>query len=586
MGLLELIRAHRKAAAQAVESVVDDEALRLEGGLIDFVEAAWSSVDGSEYKPSWAIDALCEHLQAVTDGRIPRLLINFPPRCGKTLITSVCWVAWTWARRQRTYLSGPGVRFLCASYGHGLSLTNSNLTRRLILSPWFQSLWGHRFGFREDQNTKAQFDTDCGGSRLSTSVGGTLLGVGGDIIIVDDPHNTEGVESEAERDTVVRWWSELSTTRLNDPKQAAIVVIMQRLHENDLSGKILSSDDEWDHLMIPMEFDTNRRCVTSLGWRDPRGLDDDGEPLDDDELDEREGALMWPERFGAKEVTALKTGLGPYMASGRLQQAPAPRGGGIFQRDWWQMWDAKTSNFDYIIASVDGAFTEKEENDPSAMTVWGIRRDDATNRPQIVLVGAWRKHLKFSGPRLDRLSNTAVIDGQTWHPDIVLPGMDRTEITRRNRLYKRRCAAQWGLVEWIADTCEERKVDLLLIEGKASGISAAQELGNRYRVRKWGIQVMPVKGDKVARALAAQPTFSQGLVYAPFRDGLPLDWAALVIDEMSIFPKGTYDDLTDSATQAINYLRSVGQAQSDEEAAAQALEPLRRRPKVKAIYPV
>jgi hypothetical protein len=111
-------RLDAEIARRAEARRLDAAALRLEGSLIDFVEAAWSSVDGSEYKPSWAIDALCQHLQAVTDGHIPRLLINFPPRCGKTLITSVCWVAWTWARRERTYRSGPGVRFLCASYGH------------------------------------------------------------------------------------------------------------------------------------------------------------------------------------------------------------------------------------------------------------------------------------------------------------------------------------------------------------------------------------------------------------------------------------------------------------------------------------
>jgi hypothetical protein len=359
------------------------------------------------------------------------------------------------------------------------SLTNSNLTRRLILSPWFQSLWGHRFQFREDQNTKAQFDTDCGGSRLSTSVGGTLLGVGGDIIVVDDPHNTEGVESDAERETVLRWWSELSTTRLNDPKQAAIVVIMQRLHEEDLSGKILSGNEEWDHLMIPMEYDTTRRCITSQGWRDPRSLDEEGEPLDGDDLDAREGALMWPERFGAKEVAALKAGLGPYMASGRLQQSPAPRGGGIFEREWFQLWESeKFPSFDFLVASLDGAFTEKEENDPSGFTVWGTFLHEGRRR--IMLVSAWRKHLKFSAPRVERLSDPTIIDGQMWHPDVVLPGMSRIEIDRRNALYRRRCQPRWGLIEHVANSCRRCQVNTLLIEAAGPGISAAQEFAKRY----------------------------------------------------------------------------------------------------------
>src|SRR5262249_12018745 len=117
-------------------------------------------------------------------------------------IASICYPAWTWAQSGISFLRGPQVRFLCGSYNHELSLTNSNLTRRLILSPWYQSLWGHRYKFREDQNTKTKFDTSAGGSRLATSVGGSLLGIGGDVLVIDDPHNVEQAESEAERKTV------------------------------------------------------------------------------------------------------------------------------------------------------------------------------------------------------------------------------------------------------------------------------------------------------------------------------------------------------------------------------------------------
>ena len=374
----------RLAALEAryTEDVVDpdlaDEIERLEGSLIDFVREAWASIDSSEFCDNWAIEGLCEHLQAVTEGDISRLLVNFPPRCSKTLITSVCWAAWTWARRERNYRSGPNVKFLCGSYGHTLSILNSNLGRRLILSPWFQERWGKRFHLRVDQNTKSQWDNSAGGSRLSTSVGGSLLGLGGDIIVVDDPHNTESVESGAERQSVLGWWKELSTTRLNDPKRAAIVVIMQRLHEEDVSGTILSSDEDWVHYCVPMEYDPRRHCTTSIGWNDPRGCNEDGEPLIDpathmprdqeaaQELyQQRAGLLMWPERFGPDEVEKIKTGLGPYMASGRLQQAPAPQKGGIFQRDWWQVWEDQKSNMfpacEFVVASLDGAFTEKEE---------------------------------------------------------------------------------------------------------------------------------------------------------------------------------------------------------------------------------
>ena len=108
--LLQLIRQVR--AQRHATDALEGERLRLEGSLIEFVEEAWPFIDAAPYQPNWAIDALCEHLQAVTEGRISRLLINFPPRCGKTIITSVCWIAWTWARRERTFRSGPRVRFL------------------------------------------------------------------------------------------------------------------------------------------------------------------------------------------------------------------------------------------------------------------------------------------------------------------------------------------------------------------------------------------------------------------------------------------------------------------------------------------
>ena len=111
--LVQLIRQVR-AQRQATDALAG-ERLRLEGSLIEFVEEAWPYIDAAPYQPNWAIDALCEHLQAVTEGRISRLLINFPPRCGKTIITSVCWIAWTWARRERTFRSGPQVRFLRAA---------------------------------------------------------------------------------------------------------------------------------------------------------------------------------------------------------------------------------------------------------------------------------------------------------------------------------------------------------------------------------------------------------------------------------------------------------------------------------------
>jgi hypothetical protein len=192
-----------------------EERAALEDSLLNFVEAAWPSLDPAPYQRCWAIDALCEHLQAVTEGQIKKLLVNFPPRSAKTNISSICYPAWTWARSEKSYLSGPQVRFLCGSYNDDLALQNSTKHRRLLQSPFYQKRWGKRFTITLDQNTKTQFDTSAGGSRISTSARGSLLGIGGDIVTLDDPHNTKQAESEAERLSALTWWREISTTRLN-----------------------------------------------------------------------------------------------------------------------------------------------------------------------------------------------------------------------------------------------------------------------------------------------------------------------------------------------------------------------------------
>ena len=512
----------------------------LEGSLTEFVRAAWPSIDPAEYQESWAIDALCDHLEAVTEGHIKRLLVNYPPRCGKTNVTSICWPAWTWARQKQTYLSGPATKFLCGSYSYKLSNQNSNMTRRLIMSPWYQERWGKSFSIREDQNAKEQFDNTKGGSRIAASVRGGLLGIGGNIIDVDDPHNTEEVESEAERETVLTWWRELRSTRLNDPKQAAIVVIMQRLHAEDVSGFILDGPDadDWTHLMIPMSYDSRRHCVTVL----KRDDDGESEKVWEDPRTE-DGELMWPERFGPREVRALEVSLGSYMASGRLQQMPTPSGGGIFKRDWWQLYPPEGEAFtpagkpvkplefprmEYIVASVDTALTEKEENDWSACTVWGSWRNEY-DRSKLMLMDAWQDRLEFR-----------------------------------------------PLVERIIETCRRNRVDRVLIEAKANGISVAQEIGRLLRGEEFGGSMIVPKGDKVARAYAVTHLFEARMIYAPDRK-----WADMVMDQCAVFPKGAHDDLVDTVTQALKHLRDSGIASLPEERE----DDLMRRNSVRASQP-
>ena len=557
-----------RLAAALYERAKREERLILEGSLSTFVKAAWSSIDSSEYQESWALDALCDHLEAVTRGHIKRLLINFPPRCGKSNVTSIAWPVWVWAQSQTSFVSGPNVQFLCGSYNHTLALQHSNKARRLLQSPFFQHYWGDRFKLLADQNSKGQYDTDHGGSRIATSVGGSLIGIGGSVILVDDPHNTESVESEAERETVMRWWTELSSTRLNDPNLTAIVVVMQRLHEKDVTGNILEkSSQDWTHLMLPMRYVPNRHCITRLSptrlWEDPRH--------------ETRQELLWPERYDEKQVKRLEADLGPYMASGRLQQRPTPAGGGIFKDEWWgvyplQIGQSPKHTFEFRVASLDPAYTSNSENDPSGFSVWGVYNDEKRNR-KILMLSAWEKWLELHGEDIER------------------------QVGEKEAAYIQRCKPKWGLVEWVAYECKRHRVHVLLIEDKASGHSVAQEIRRLYSDQDWGVRLYnPGTQDKRARAYSVQPLFANGMIESPasvddegnvaFRD-----WAQKYMTQASSFRglSGDDDNFVDSMTQALRFMRDQGWAVRSEERQAEEtafmLQNGSRASKRDPIYP-
>jgi hypothetical protein len=201
--------------------------------LREFVLQAWAVVEPSTpFVPGWHIDVIIEHLEAVTRGQIRNLLMNVPPRHMKSLLVSVFWPAWEWIR-------WPERRWLFSSYAAQLSIRDSVKCRRLIESPWYQARWGHVFSLTSDQNTKGRFDNNRSGYRLSTSVGGAVTGEGGDRIICDDPHNVQEAESDSVRKNALDWFDVVMSTRVNDPKTSSKLVVMQRCHQQDLSGHLL-----------------------------------------------------------------------------------------------------------------------------------------------------------------------------------------------------------------------------------------------------------------------------------------------------------------------------------------------------------
>src|SRR5947207_1048822 len=193
--------------------------------LLQFVRDAWHVCEPkNEFVEGPHLKMICEHLEAITRGQIQDLLINIPPRHMKSLAVCVFWPAWEW-------INFPHRRWLFASYAQSLATRDSLRCRRLIESPWYQKNFGSRFVLCGDQNTKERFENDKGGHRIATSSGGSATGEGGDRVVIDDPHNVIDRESDVERRRTLTWWDETMSTRLNDPKTGAKVIVMQRIHE-------------------------------------------------------------------------------------------------------------------------------------------------------------------------------------------------------------------------------------------------------------------------------------------------------------------------------------------------------------------
>lgn len=315
--------------------------------LANFAKRAWHVLEPSaELKWGWALDAICLHLEAVTDGRIKRLLMNVPPGSMKSLLTGVIWPAWEWGPQGK-----PEMRFVGTAHEETLAIRDNRKCRDLIKSEWFQSLWPLELS--KDLNGKREFGNVRKGIRQARAFT-SMTGVRGDRVILDDPISADNANSEAKLEAARLAFTETLPTRVNSD-QSAIVVIMQRLNEKDVSGVIKEMGLPYTHLWIPMRFESNNRCVTSIGWSDPR---------------EEDGELMFPERFGEEQVQELEKTLGSYGSAGQLQQRPSPRGGGILKEEWFRYY-LKRPPLEYRAIFADTAQKTKEENDYSVFQCWG-----------------------------------------------------------------------------------------------------------------------------------------------------------------------------------------------------------------------
>jgi predicted phage terminase large subunit-like protein len=286
--------------------------------LATFVRRAWAVLEPEQpYVHGWHLDAMAEHLEAITAGQIRRLLMNVPPGTMKSLLTGVFWPAWEWGPVGRA-----SVRFIGASHEATTLATRDNVRmRRLVTSEWFQRLWP--LALVGDQNEKTYFENEKTGWRQSCAVK-SMTGRRGDRVSWDDPHSVEDAHSKAALAEAERVFSETLPTRLNNPATSAILVTMQRLAVGDVSGIILARELGWDHLCLPMEFEAPR-APTSIGFVDPRT---------------QVGELLFPGRFPREVVDRDKRVMGPAATAGQFQQRPAPAEGNEFQPDMITVVDA------------------------------------------------------------------------------------------------------------------------------------------------------------------------------------------------------------------------------------------------------
>ncbi|MCK1707659.1 phage terminase large subunit [Bradyrhizobium sp. 143] len=317
-----------------------------------FIQRAFATVfPGSEYLSNWHIDAIAHQLMRVHDGDCRRLLINQPPRSLKSLSVSVAFVAWLLGH-------DPSRRIIVVSYASELSAELHRQFRMVIESGWYQELFP---AMRPAKDTGTELVTTTGGSRYATTVGGTLTGRGADLIIIDDPLKAEEAMLEPGRNRVTDWFGGTLVSRLNEKQTGCIIVVMQRLHEDDLAGHLLQAGG-WHHLDLPAI-----------------AVEDSDIPIGKDRVFRRRtGDLLHPRREGKPVLERIKAEIGSLQFSAQYQQRPVPLERNLIKRDWFCRYDQlpAAGASGYVVQSWDTAMMTGKANDYSVCTTWRMIKND------------------------------------------------------------------------------------------------------------------------------------------------------------------------------------------------------------------
>lgn len=502
----------------------EDEQTRIERklceeSLYEFCKRAWPySGNGNTFVETWHIKALCEHLEEAYNNKITYLVINMPPRTGKSTVLNVIFPAWAFAKE-------PYLKFLYASHSEVLAHRDSDFCRELIKSPWYQNLWGDKFSLTND--TKIKFNNNHSGFRMALGVGSRITGFGAHVIVWDDPNNIADLDSPTIREGINQTWDLTMSSRWADPNRFVRIISQQRGHVYDVSGHILEKNNpKVVHLCLPMEFEPNRKCKTvplkstdGKRWEDPR---------------KKEGELLCPLYLTREKVNELKSDLkSEYAIAGQIQQRPAPATGGIFKAEWFQAWcEETTPDLEFIIQSWDTALSKEVTACYSVCTTWGVFIDPITKHPNVILLDMWRGRVEYPELRsmAQRLANN-------YHDTILEDPMG-----------------------------PGHKPDMILVEAQANGLSLIQDL------RRAGVPVTrfdPLKyrvfgattNTKIQRARLVSAHVESGRVWLPakpphykyFRG-----FADKFLEACVMFPNDESNDVVDSFSQALIKLISSG----------------------------
>jgi predicted phage terminase large subunit-like protein len=486
--------AERIRSRKAEEAHKDAEKIRARcATLAGFVKEAWPVLEPeARYVHSWHIDAVCEHLEAVTDGQVTRLLMNCPPGSMKSLLTSVFFQAFEWGPKGKRTL-----RYIATAFNEDPAKRDSRKTRDLIQSEWYQTLWPEVKLVRSGELSFANADT---GNRESIPFV-SLTGQRGDRLILDDPHSTKTAESELQRTETTRLFREGALNRLNDQRRSAIIIMMQRMHERDVSGVIDHLGMDFVKLILPMRFEIDRRCTTSIGFTDPRVYD---------------GELLCTARFDADTCDRLEKDVGAYAWAGQYQQRPAPREGGMLKRRWFDIVPAAPARLKRV-RKWDLAGTKRTGGKDPDWTVGA-------------LVGRDQESGIFYVEHVDRLRET---------PNIVEQAILNYAAQDRAR-YGRGLVI--GLPE---DPGQAGKMQASYLASKLAG----------YVVRV--IKEDRITGSKQVRATPFASQAEAGNVRL-----VEGSWNEAFLNEAEVFPAGAHDDQIDAVAGAFNLL--VERSSADE----------------------